>query len=115
MVDFLCHGEGERTVMQIAMYLDGKLSKKELKGVTYQEQGKLVTTPPQEMIEDLDEIPFPDRSKLEIDDYHERYNFNSRKPFATILTSRGCPMSCTYCASPAFWGRKVRRRSVENV
>lgn len=38
-----------------------------------------------------------------------------RFPVAPIVTSRGCPFQCTFCAAECVSGRKVRRRSVENV
>ena len=38
-----------------------------------------------------------------------------RFPVAPIVTSRGCPYQCTFCAAECVSGRKVRRRSVENV
>lgn len=41
--------------------------------------------------------------------------FYRRFPVAPIVTSRGCPYQCTFCAAECVSGRKVRRRSVENV
>lgn len=39
----------------------------------------------------------------------------SIKPFTLLMTSRGCPYDCTFCASKVIWGRKVRYRSPEQV
>jgi len=38
-----------------------------------------------------------------------------RFPIAPIVTSRGCPYQCTFCAAECVSGRKIRRRSAENV
>lgn len=37
------------------------------------------------------------------------------KKFSPIITSRGCPAKCTFCSANKVWGRKFRKRSVENV
>lgn len=62
--------------------------------------------------EDLDSIPFPDRSKMPNELYIRPDN---GRVMATIQTSRGCPSNCIYCLSPAISGKNVRFRSPENV
>lgn len=61
-------------------------------------------------IEDLDALPFPDRTSLDHKAYHE---FLSPRPFTTLLTARGCPQSCSFCI-PTY-GRRYVPRSVANV
>lgn len=57
-------------------------------------------------ITNLDILPFPDRQNhLAID----------AKDMNSIITSRGCPNNCSFCASPVIWKRKVRFRSIENI
>ncbi|MBN1798868.1 MAG: B12-binding domain-containing radical SAM protein [Spirochaetales bacterium] len=41
--------------------------------------------------------------------------FSSHYTFATVQTSRGCPMDCEFCSVTAFNGRKYRQRPVEDV
>ncbi len=36
-------------------------------------------------------------------------------PVAPVTSSRGCPFSCHFCASPKIWNRKIRYRSATNV
>jgi anaerobic magnesium-protoporphyrin IX monomethyl ester cyclase len=48
-----------------------------------------------------------------MDDY-QRTKFGGR-PITSLITSRGCPYQCAFCASSRFWGTKVRMRSVASV
>ena len=64
--------------------------------------------------QDLDTIPFPDREFL------YRYRENRLNPIKNVITSRGCPYSCSYCYNSLYRkfykGQKwVRYRSAENV
>ena len=53
----------------------------------------------------LENMPFPKR----------KYMQNDRYLWGTILTSRGCPMDCSFCSVTRFNGRKFRRRKIEDV
>lgn len=68
-------------------------------------------------IEDLDAIPFPARELMQnLGGNVFAFNKNYRKGGSTVLiTSRGCPYNCAFCASPGIWGRRVHFRSVKNV
>ena len=49
--------------------------------------------------------------------YYKIYNKNRNisLPAADIITSRGCPNHCTFCAVHNIWGHRWRARSAENV
>jgi len=75
---------------------------------------------------DLDSIPFADHSLFIEEWQRQGYQVTSPEapfveelppPFVTIIAGRGCMYNCSYCqpAERAIFGRKVRRRSVENV
>lgn len=68
-------------------------------------------------IQDLDTLPFPARDLIpNLGGNIFAFNKNYRKGGSTVLiTSRGCPYACSFCASPGIWKRKVNFRSVENV
>lgn len=63
-------------------------------------------------IADIDTIPIPPRPIWN----RIRYgSFEDARGTASIITSRGCPFQCAFCASNAVWGRHVHYRSVDNV
>jgi radical SAM superfamily enzyme YgiQ (UPF0313 family) len=101
--DYGVVGEGEYSMRDL---VSGK-PLPEIPGLIWRDSGKVIINPPASSIGDLDDIPFPDRTNF----YPEGRKYNSH----FVLTSRGCPNDCTFCASPRIWNRKVRFRSVGNV
>lgn len=61
----------------------------------------------------LDELPFPDYDKFDSIDYI-RDGLSTGQLAYPIITSRGCPFGCIYCAVPIVSGRRWRSRSVES-
>ena len=66
-------------------------------------------------ITNLDNLKFPARNKINRDDYKSLHfkDFNIKGRVDIVVSSRGCPFSCTYCAP--MEGKKFRMRSPENV
>ncbi len=113
-VDFIVHGEGEVTFAELVHALnkkDGDL--RSVQGISFLHRGQLVKTPDRPFIEDLDQLPLPARHLINMDDYR-RTRLGDRE-ITPLITSRGCPYRCTFCASSQFWGTKVRLRSVGAV
>ena len=112
-VDYLIGGETEFIISDLldAHYLD-KQKLIEIQGISYKKDGEWVSNNVNSFNENLDEIPFPDRSLMKNELY---INPATNRPIATISTSRGCPSSCIYCVSPVISGKKVRYRSPQSV
>ena len=113
-VDFIVRGEGEVTFSELVATLqknDGTFHS--VQGISFFSNGQLVRTPPRPFIENLDSLPLPARHLIHMDDYR-RTKFGGRD-ITPLITSRGCPYQCAFCASSHFWGTKVRMRSVESV
>lgn len=71
-------------------------------------------------ITDLDSIPFPARHLLPMRKYFLAAKMRLagrgiREPWATMMTSRGCPYNCIFCSIHLTMGKKWRVRSPENV
>jgi anaerobic magnesium-protoporphyrin IX monomethyl ester cyclase len=113
-VDFIVRGEGEITFSELVTALqsrDGNF--RSIQGISFFSNGQLVRTPTRPFIENLDSLPFPARHLINMEDYR-RTNFGDRS-ITPLVTSRGCPYQCAFCASSHFWGTKVRMRTVESV
>lgn len=102
----ICNGEGEITFANfIKACLDESPDFSDIRGLSYYRDGLLITTPQEERIKDLDDIPSPFNSEI----------FNGKYIWSIIETNRGCPFQCSYC----FWGAatndRVNRFSDERV
>ena len=73
-----------------------------------------------ERIRDLDKLPMPAWDLMmddikEINKLSKHSPFLMRRPLAHMITSRGCPNNCTFCAIKAVWGRQWIPRSAMSV
>jgi radical SAM superfamily enzyme YgiQ (UPF0313 family) len=118
LCDFIIVGEAERVFVEVIKRMGaGQHSFMDMKGFAFWDGGKAVFNPGVNIIEDLDSLPFPIRgpfSNRKNDDVGGDI-FSLRSPVATLLTSRGCPHHCTFCATHLVHGRNFRKRSVTNV
>ena len=111
--DYLIGGEVEFIISDLlkAHYNDKNLLKN-IEGISYKEGDKWVTNNLYHFNEDIDSLPFPDRSLMPNELY---INPMTNKPMALITTAKGCCFSCKYCLSPILSGKKVRNRSVKSI
>lgn len=100
-IDYLVIGEGEGALLNLA---DGK-PLKEIGNLIYRdEQGRIVVNPRRDRILDLDELPFPAYEKLAgfPHAYHLPLFAYEKRYGATMITSRGCPYTCSFCDRTVF-------------
>ena len=108
--DLIIRGEPEFTVLETIQNLKNLGN---VLGVSYRENGRIFHNPDRPLIKDLDNLPFPARDLVDNSKY-EIVSFPG-KPTALVLTSRGCPFECTYCATNLFYRRNRSIRSPQNV
>lgn len=71
---------------------------------------------PIKLVENLDDLPFPAWDLMDPNTFPQSPHggFAKSFPSAPIIITRGCPMSCTFCAGATITQR-VRKRSIGNV
>jgi radical SAM superfamily enzyme YgiQ (UPF0313 family) len=111
-IDYLCLGEGEKLMQDLAECQP--LSK--ILGLAYRDGQKIIVNPCRENNVELDALPFPAYEKLQ--GFPKLYqlplfSFILRHG-ATMVTSRGCPFSCSYCDRTVF-GKKYRFNSPQYI
>ena len=113
-VDIVIRGEGEYTFLELVQTLENNGDLKNVNGLAFHDEHdhSMVLTPDRPIIQNLDELPFPAFHLFPMEKYKI---LNISTNVATIITTRGCPMQCSFCSSAALHGNKLRRRSYQNV
>lgn len=116
-VDGVIMGEGEETVLELVSAIKNKGNLNKIKGLAYRENGSIIINPSRAVIEDINALPMPARHLEPWDAYNFKIDIPGRGPLSAgnMMTSRGCPFECTFCATPVNWGRHVRGLTPENV
>jgi len=112
-VDFAVVGEGEYALLNLVNALESDRDTTGIPSVWCKSNGKIIENPPLPPIENLNSLPFPDRSI-----FTEKVPIFKEIYYA--MSSRGCPYSCTYCCNNLLnkmYGSRnfLRRRTPENV
>jgi len=106
--------EGELALPKIIACHKGGGKIGDIAGLVYRNGEEVVLSPPRKTIEDLDSIPYPAWDLLPDLPNHYKPSPHSylRLPSSSLITSRGCNGTCTFCARP-FMGEKYRGHSAE--
>ncbi len=103
-IDYTIIGEGEKPLLQL---VSGELKKSKIPGLAYKKNKKIVSNRPKPL-KNLDVLPLPLWNRI-------RYiHFKPPLSFFRVLTSRGCPLRCSFCADSRWYGN-VRFKSAKKV
>jgi len=110
--DYLVAGEGEEAFPRLVNAVNrNPYDIESIPGVYYRDpKGDFTSNEPRRLIMNLDDIPFPAYDLMPFEKI-----WAHRIPYANIIATRGCHNNCCFCSIHAITGRKIRRRSIENI
>jgi radical SAM superfamily enzyme YgiQ (UPF0313 family) len=98
-VDVVCVGESDRTFLEIVEHVAAGKVARGIAGTVYRDEARVVTAPERASVANLDDLASP----------HAWFDTH------ILMTSRGCPWSCTFCGAETSWGRGFRANSIDYV
>jgi len=115
--DISIESEGENVILDLICYFKGEKNLSDINGINYKENNQIKSGKPLQVINDLDSLPFPARHLTEKYDYGTfDWGLRPKKKFTTMISSRGCPYKCRFCARFGnIKGWSFRRRSTGNI
>ena len=115
-IDYLVENEGELALGALTEHLEGGRDRGEVPNLAFRTKGSVHRSAQAPFIEDLDSLPFPAYDLIDLEPYYRIPRCGviySRRRYAAIITSRGCPYRCAYCHQNM--GKTWRPRSAVNV
>jgi len=114
-VDLVVVGEGEYTMLELARAVSQGGSFEHIQGLAYRKDGRILRTEARPFIKDVDVLPMPARDLIDMGLFFPNV-FNIRKKrTAGMISSRGCPFKCYFCASHITMGAGYRPHSASRV
>jgi radical SAM superfamily enzyme YgiQ (UPF0313 family) len=113
--DFIVKGEAEVTLRELLLALkNGNNSPEAVSGLSFRKEGKMIATPAREVLRDLDALPDPAWDLANMKQYQRKWRRKHGYFSMNIVTTRGCPFKCNWCAKPIY-GNRYNSRSPEKV
>jgi radical SAM superfamily enzyme YgiQ (UPF0313 family) len=109
-VDVVLRDEPEAPFAEVYARLCDGGDLRGIAGIAYTTAHGIEVTPPRGRLENLDSLPYPDHSLINLDHYNESF---LERPIGAIMAERGCPYQCTYCVRT--FGMKLYSRSATNI
>jgi len=107
-IDFIIQSDGEEPFYKLCNALESGQDCKNISGLVYKDgNSSFKANSVTEKVVNLDDLAMPD------------YSYATRRiketEFAYLITSRGCPVNCSFCSTSSFWGQNIRMNSPQRV
>jgi len=97
-VDIVFHGESEYSFLSVVKSISNNGDLSQIKAISFRDNDKINHNFENKFLTDLDALPYPDWESFPIDKYGFLPFMDINKPALSVLASRGCPFSCSYCS-----------------
>ena len=114
-IDYIAVGEGEITMYEFVRAIEQQKDPATVDGIVYERDGIIHGGRPRELVKNIDEFPAPDAGDLMKEGYQTSPDTRTGDIVGVILTSRGCPYNCIFCANRLLSKGKYRTHSIERV
>ncbi len=116
-IDVIVRGEGEKTLVELVNNLRKEEPFTETRGISFRNGRRILHNPPQPLIEDLNELPFPGYHLVRdvVHKYHFAAMAGRKAPYALIEGSRGCIHHCSFCTQWRHWHGVCRMKTPKRI
>ncbi len=115
--DYVLIGEGEETLGELMDILERSeaIAPEQIAGLAWRDKsGAVHCNARRPDITHLDGLPYPAWDLVDIERYRSLWRKRHGYYSMNMVTTRGCPYHCNWCAKP-IWGQRYNSRSPENV
>jgi anaerobic magnesium-protoporphyrin IX monomethyl ester cyclase len=113
-IDVVVRGEGEMVMLELLRCIAARDDLGKVMGISYREDAHICHSESMPRIRDLDALPMPARHLLDMEGYRLKLDLLGKKA-ASLITSRGCPINCSFCSASVMFGHLLTIRSPKNV
>jgi len=112
--EVVIRGEGDATLLELLDRWQDGTSFVDVAGISYVGDQSIKSTDDRRNMKGLDDLPFPARDLIDMGRYREVWVEHHGHFSVNLVTTRGCPYHCNWCAKP-IWGQRYNARSPKDV
>jgi len=110
-IDVVIQREGELTFVDLLNHYFQNKPFDDVLGIVFRKGRRIITTRPRSFVKNLDELPMPAWHLFNLERYNAKLEGEEETRSIGVMSSRGCPNECVFCANSSFWQRLFRRHS----
>lgn len=116
-LDYIVAGEGEETLLELINFIRNNKTDKldKVQNLVFKRNNKVIINKWERSLVDVERIPIPDYSLLNLNLYKPHAGNYKVLPTYTFFASRGCPFNCSFCSANIILGRRVRYKPIDKA